>query len=677
MKDRSSLMKDRSSSMKDRSSSTEERARSNRSRTHRRRTRALAAMWILLGGVFLGRAVQLQVIERDLWAERARAQYATHVDLPAERGAILDRSGRSLVIAARRFRAYVAVLEMADPGRSIAAIGRILGLSRREEAKLAAAEGGWVVVPRRVSAEDQARLEDAVRRGLHYEPLAGRIYPEDVAHNLLGSIGADGRGRSGLELTLDSLLRGEPGRAPTHRDGKGDVYRLRGPAVSPPKRGHDVVLTIDADLQAIAEDALDQAIKSSGASGGDLLMVDPRTGDLLAVASRRQDGSLKVPAFTDPFEPGSTLKPFLLAALLAEGLVSLDDTIDVLNGVYREGRRVIRDVHAYESLTVAEVVRYSSNVGAVLLAKRLTPDLHYRYLRDFGFGLPTGIEYPAESGGILRRPQQWSALSQASLAIGYEISVTSLQLAMAYAALANGGRLLRPRLVKEVRSPTGERVRYRTPQTIRRVLDKRVTDKVTQVLTSVVEGGTGTRAAMSTITVAGKSGTARLLSRSGGYQNRYGASFVAYSPAEDPSLVILAKLEDPQGVYYGGAVAAPISRSALQAALATRGVTISKGTTPPASFRFDWRVDGPGSRRAAPSAGVVFAVHDGSARWAAAEDPEASRWLPDLRGLSIRSAAARLHALGLRARLEARGRVASQSPAPGSQVALGSVVLLR
>jgi cell division protein FtsI (penicillin-binding protein 3) len=273
-------------------SSMKERARSNRPRTHRLRTRALAALWILQAGVFLGRAVQLQVIEQEQWVEKARAQYATEVDLPAERGAILDRNGRPLVIAARQFRGYVAVREMVDPGRSIAAIGRILGLSRDEEAKLAAAEGGWVPVPRRVSAEDRARLEDAVRRGLHFEPLAGRIYPEAVARNLLGSIEADGRGRSGLELTLDSLLRGEPGRALTQRDGKGDLYRLSGAAVSPPKRGYDVVLTIDADLQAIAEDALGRAIESSGASGGDLRMVDPRTGDLLAVASRRPDGSL-------------------------------------------------------------------------------------------------------------------------------------------------------------------------------------------------------------------------------------------------------------------------------------------------------------------------------------------------------------------------------------------------
>jgi cell division protein FtsI (penicillin-binding protein 3) len=462
-----------------------------------------------------------------------------------------------------------------------------------------------------------------------------------------------------------------------------------------------VVLTIDAGLQEIAEDALSRAIESSGASGGDVLIVDPRTGDLLAVASRRHDGSLKVPAFTDPFEPGSTAKPFLLASLLSEGLVSLTDSIDVMHGVFKDGRRVIRDVHPYDKLTVAEVVRYSSNVGAALLSKRLSYDMQYKYLRDFGFGLPTGIDYPAESSGLLRRPDRWSGLSQASLAMGYEISVTSLQLVMAYAALANGGRLLRPRLLKEVRSHTGEVLERWDPQTIRRVIDERVASQITEVLTSVVEGGTGTRAAMTTLSVAGKSGTARLVS-GGGYQRRYGSSFVAYSPAEDPSLVIFAKLEDPQGAFYGGSVAAPISRGALQAALATRGIEISRGKAVPSSFHFDWRQSvGP----AVPTdeqglvEPVTLSVAQDPVRFASTDastnvstntpmDPSldavrfasvsgSARRLPDLRGLSVRSAAARLHALGLQTKLEASGRVEFQTPAPGSPVAVGSVVLLR
>ncbi len=453
--------------------------------------------------------------------------------------------------------------------------------------------------------------------------------------------------------------------------------------MSPPVPGHDVVLTIDAELQAIAEDALGRAIESSGSSGGDLLIVDPKTGDLLAVASQRHDGSLKVPAFTDPFEPGSTAKPFLLASLLTEKRVALTDSIDVMNGVYKKGRRVIRDVHPYDKLTVAEVVRYSSNVGAALLSERLTDDVQHKYLRDFGFGLSTGIEYPAESGGLLRRPERWSALSSASLAIGYEFSVTSLQLVMAYAALANGGRLLRPRLVKEVRRHTGEVLERRDPQTIRRVVEERVADQITEVLTSVVEGGTGQRAAMSTLTVAGKSGTARLVS-GGGYQSRYGSSFVAYSPAEEPSLVIFAKLEDPQGAFYGGAVAAPISRSALQAALATRGVELTSGRVTVPELRFDWTQPPPErDEELRPRMGALSA-EQGAVRFAAAgqmhfarAEGSSTRRLPDLRGLSIRSATARLHALGMHTRLEGTGRVEHQSPAPGSPVLVGSVVLLR
>jgi cell division protein FtsI (penicillin-binding protein 3) len=654
-----------------------------RHRTHRLRTGTLAGLWILQAAVFMGRSVQLQLIEDEVWRDRARSQYDTHIDLPAERGAVLDRDGRPLVLDARQFRAYVAIREMADPDRSISAIGRVLGLSQKEESKLRASEGGWTAVPRKVSAEDRGRLSDAVRRGLHFEPLAARVYPEGIARNLLGAIDAEGHGRSGLELSLDAYLKGRPGKALTQRDGRGELYRLSATPVSPPVPGHDVVLTIDAELQAIAEDALERAIESSGSSGGDLLIVDPKTGDLLAVASQRHDGSLKVPAFTDPFEPGSTAKPFLLASLLSEGIISLTDSVDVMHGVYKKGRRVIRDVHPYDKLTVAEVVRYSSNVGAALLSERLTDDVQHKYLRDFGFGLSTGGDYPAESGGLLRKPERWSGLSAASLAMGYEISVTSLQLVMAYAALANGGRLLKPRLVKEVRKHSGEVLERRDPQTIRRVIEERVADQITDVLTSVVEGGTGQRAAMSTLTVAGKSGTARLVS-GGGYESRYGSSFVAYSPAEDPSLVIFAKLEDPQGAFYGGAVAAPISRSALQAALATRGVELTSGQVVSPADRFDWT-----QRQAEPDADLrsrlqMLPVDQGAVRFASAgqmhfarTETTATRRLPDLRGLSIRSATARLHALGMQAKLKASGRVEDQSPPPGSPALVGSVVLLR
>lgn len=643
--------------------------------THARRIRALQTGFVLLSLAYGGRLVQLQVFQSREWTRLSLAQNATRVEIPARRGGIHDREGRPLVLDAQEFRAYLAPREMGDPERAIEAAARILGLTRAEADRLRAARSGWVAIPRRLSGSDRERLMGAIRRGIHFEHVSSRTYPEgDLARSLIGTLELSGHGASGLEMQLDSLLRGSPGAALTRRDALGETYWLPDATLSAPRPGHDVFLTLDADLQAIAENALERALTETGASGGDVLLLDPRTGEILALASRRGDGFRRIPAFTDPYEPGSTLKPFLLAALLAEGLAELEDSVDVQRGVYRDGRRVIRDVHPYGVLSVAEVVRYSSNVGAVKLSKRLPPSLHYRYLRDFGFGVPTGIEYPAESGGLLRRPSEWSALSQASLAMGYEVAVTSLQLATAYAALANGGLLVRPYLVKEVRDRRGEVVYRRDPEPLRRVVDEEVSGAVTRVLESVVAEGTATRAAMIALPVAGKTGTARLTT-GGRYQRRYAASFVGFTPADDPSLVILTKLEDPQGAYYGGSVAAPISQATLQAALASRGVMVDRRLAVARPGRRGWGVTVP-----RPESGpFIFAVGQAPAPWPEPEPepPEApSAVLPDLRGLPVRSAAARLHELGLGVELHASGRVRGQSPPPGQRVVPGTTVRL-
>jgi cell division protein FtsI (penicillin-binding protein 3) len=388
-----------------------------------------------------------------------------------------------------------------------------------------------------------------------------------------------------------------------------------------------------------------------------------------------------VAAFTSPYEPGSTLKPFLLASLLAEGRAELDERVDTEGGRLRRHGRVIRDVHPRDVLTVSEVVRYSSNVGAVKLAGRLEPGLQYSYLRDFGFGTPTGIGYPSESGGRLRRPERWSALSQASLAMGYEVSVTSLQLAAAYGALANDGVLMRPYLIREVRDADGEVLRRRDPEPIRRVVSGDVADAVDDVLSRVVEGGTGSRAALATLPVAGKTGTARVAAGGRYEDGRYGASFVGYTPVDDPSLVVLIKLNDPQGEYYGGLTAAPISRSTLQAALATRGVAMPVGFGASAGAEVSW---GDGDDRARDRGPFVFAVSGsppeagagGRARGTPQQGGEA-RTLPDLRELTLRTAVGRLHELGLRARVEGAGPVSAQEPPPGARVAPGGRVVLR
>jgi cell division protein FtsI (penicillin-binding protein 3) len=653
--------------------------------SHRRRTRILAVVWALFGLVYVARAADLQIVQGSRWEKLAEAQNAEKVRIPAQRGALLDRDGRPLVLGSHEYRAYLAPAEAPDPRHAAAGIARALGLSRSDERRLASARAGWVAIPRRITTAERDRLQAAVHEGLHFEPLAARVYPEGtLARSLLGSVSSEGGGRSGLELVLDSLLRGSPGAALARRDARGRTYRIPNGEVMEPRPGDDVELTIDAQLQRIAEDALDRALKETGASGGDVVMADPSTGELLAVASRRVDDPLSVPAFTDPYEPGSTLKPFLLASLLTEGRVRLGEKVDTENGVWHEDGRTIRDVHGEDSLTVTDVIRFSSNIGAAKLSARLSPGMQYHFLRDFGFGVPTGVEYPAESSGLLRRPDDWSGFSQASLAMGYEISVTSLQLVMAYGALANGGVLMRPYLVKEVRSKDGEVVYHRDPEPVRRVIDPKVAKEVTRVLATVVESGTGSRARLATLPVAGKTGTARVAMREGYERGRYSASFVGYTPVDNPKLVVLTKLDDPQGSYFGGSTAAPLSRSMLQAALATRGVALPDSRlarSAPVPARPVWG----GERRTPPPAEAgqpargpfVFAVNGSPDPWPGDRDGQDGwRVLPDLRGLSVRSAVARLHELGLRVALRARGTVHAQSPGPGRRVSAGATVQL-
>lgn len=643
------------------------------SRTHARRILCAEIAFAILAASYVGRLVQLQLLEADAWRRVATRQSAALVEIPARRGGIYDRKGRALVLDGEEFRAYLAPRELKDPSRAIASAARILGLSHSEQRKLALAQSGWVGMPRRVSQAEREHLMGAVRSGLYFERLSSRIYPEGkLFRALVGTVNGSGRGISGLELVMDSVFQGKPGAALARRDALGGTYWLPDAQRSVPRPGHDVYLTVDAEFQAIAENALERALTETGASGGDIILLDPRTGEILAVASRSGEGFLRIPAFTDPYEPGSTLKPFLLAALLAERKVRLSDTVDVEGGELMEGRRVIRDVHPYDSLTVAEVVRYSSNVGAVKLAKKLDWNLHYRYLRDFGFGVSTGIEYPTEASGRLRKPTQWSTLSQTSLAMGYEISLTSLQLAAAYGALANGGVLMRPFLVKEVRDDEGEVLYERRPEVVRRIVSPEVARAVTTVLTSVVSEGTGMRAALVNLEVAGKTGTARL-TKAGRYERgRYAASFVGYTPADRPSLVILTKLENPQGAYYGGAVAAPISQATLQAALAAQGVLLRPALPADRPSPVRWG----GSAAPRETGRFIFTVGSAAKLWPKPAEVS-SRVLPDLRGLSVRVAAARLHELGLHVELEAWGRVRSQLPGPGKRVAPGATILLR
>ncbi len=392
---------------------------------------------------------------------------------------------------------------------------------------------------------------------------------------IVGHVDPQNKAVDGLELSLDSLLRGAPGVETIFKDWKGQTRESPIAPPTSPTRGYSVTLTINADLEEIAEKSLADAVAKMGAEGGDIVILDPHTGDILAMASRRLDPrQTSATAITEPFEPGSTAKPFMAAGLLDRGRVTDADSVDTGRGILDINGRQIHDEHLIGRAPLADVLRWSSNIGIVKFSERLSEREQFETLRDFGFGTPTGLPYPTESGGVLRSPKSWSKQSANSLAMGYEISVTPLQLAVAYAAFANGGEILEPALVKEVAGPDGV-VRYRHERrVVRRVVSQQVADKVRHMLLDVVDEGTALKAALDNYLLAGKTGTPRASVHGHYVDGRYNPNFVGIFPGDAPQYVIVVKLTAPHSSIYAAETAAPVSKVILQTAIAARDAAL-------------------------------------------------------------------------------------------------------
>lgn len=647
----------------------------------RSRRRLLVVSVLLAAGLVVGRSVQLQGFQGEKWRQAAADQHQARVPLPARRGAILDRDGVPLALTRETFGLSVAPGELADREEMVAQLSDALDLSRAAARRATDPRRKWIVLPGRFTADQRRALGDA--RGLHWERRLERFYPQGrVGREILGGVSGDGRALGGMEQALDASLRGRDGYSILRRDARGKAEAsIALPAVAATD-GNDVHLTIDFDLQEIADAALQQAIDSTRAAGGDLLLLDPRTGEILAAVSKRSGGVRGVGAFIEPYEPGSTLKPFFVSTLLATGKARMEERVHGEGGRWTdEHGRVHTDVHAYDWLTLRDALRVSSNIGMVKFAPRLSAGQQFAYLRDFGFGTPAGVEYPTESSGRLPRPDRWSKLTPSSLATGYEVSVTPLQLALAYGALANGGSLMEPRLVREVRAPGGRTLERREPREVRRVLPRAVATQIRDVLVSVVEDGTATRASLATFEVAGKTGTARRTGADGRYESgAYNATFVGFFPARDPQLTILVRLDRPRGEYYGGLTAAPVTRETLQAILAARTPGLDRRALLATRLPAQAPPAAPGQTRDDPppagAEGVYVFVSTDELRKAAEAPSAADVPVPDVAGLPLRDAARRLHALGVRVRVQGSGAVRSTRPAAGEPVARGDTLLI-
>lgn len=658
----------------------------------------------------VAKAAHVQLFEGRAWAANARRQQTAEREVPAPRGEIRDEAGRVLVQSKESVRLEIAPREVRDRAK----LRRLLlraGVAKPLAAKAVDTSRAWVTLPGRWAPTDVAPI--IALRGVHPTVLVDRHYDMTPSERrVIGRVDANGLPVDGIERELDSLLKGTSGSAVLLRDAKGrKLVSPENPGVEPVP-GHTVVLTINHALQEITERALGDAVSKMGADGGDIVVLDPRSGEVLALATRRTDPrSTAATALAEPFEPGSTLKPFTAAGLIERKRVNLTETVDTYGGQMKLNGRTITDVHRGGRMTLGQVLQFSSNVGIVQFASRLDHREQYETLRDFGFGVATGVPYPSEAAGRLPLPARWSKQSPASLAMGYELAVTPLQLATAYAAFANGGELLAPALVKRIVGPDGSVKFEHHRQVVRRAVSEATAERMRQLLGTVVSEGTALQADLSAFALAGKTGTARR--NIGGHYaaGQYYATFVGLFPADRPQYVILVKLDSPQGAYYGGTTAAPVTKAVLEAAIAARDAALDRGqlaaarierpdTTHREAPPAERPVDAPVRLAAAPDSGAFVplagATSAAVARHPVREDPAAARTqasyvfalpdkatapesraarpVPDVRGLVLRDAVRALHEAGFRVQL-ARGG-SGTSPAAGALLRTGSLVRL-
>jgi len=623
-------------------------------------------------GVFIAlallvvRAAQVQLLEGRRWAEAAQAQRTERIVLQARRGTLSDRHGTPLALTQETYHVGVAPNELRDPARDGALIARQLGLAARGWQEALHRRYAYFAGP--FSALEVRPLRSI--RGVHLEAVVNRFYPApELARATIGRVGDDGYGASGMEKTLDSLLAGRSGSAVVLKDRAGREYESPARVIAQPVAGYDVELTLDAELQEIAQRALDDALRRMDADGGDVVMLDPATGEVLAIASRQRDGTARPSAFIDTFEPGSIAKIFAAASLLALKRVRPGEHVSGEDGTYRLPGRTITDEDPQPTLTLADAIRVSSNIAIVKFAARLTPAEQYRTLRDFGFGTLTGIEFPGEAAGRLRPPSEWTRPSAASLAIGYELSVTPIQMAAAYAALANGGLLLQPTLIREVRSPEGRLLYRHEPEPVRRAVSPETATGLRDLLRGVVERGTGAEAALTNFPVAAKTGTARRVVNGHYAAGQYTASFAALFPADKPQLVLVVKIDNPhKGSHFAAQTAAPVTRSMLEQALAARTVALDRARL---------------STAAPPTAAVPLEGDGGVVPYVVpwpyqpdSVDAGRRQTVPDVTGLRLREAVRALHRRGFRVALKGWGTAEHTWPAAGDSAATGATVTL-
>lgn len=635
-------------------------------RTIRRRAIIAGLCLVAWSGVIEARLVYLQVVRHADLTARADRQQNRVVAAPAKRGEIHDRHNRLLAYSVDVDSVYAVPSEIADARAAAAALCQALdhcGVEDRRalEERLGRSRA-FAYVQRFVSPQAAARVAALDLEGIGFMKENRRFYPnKELGAQVLGYVGVDNVGLGGIEAAYDKVISGHPGTVLVQTDAR---HRAFSSVTRPPTMGATLELTIDEYLQHIVERELAAGVTANKAEGGTAVVMDPTTGEILAMASyptfnpntftSASPDQRKNRAVTDLYEPGSTFKIVTASAALEEGVVSPGDPIDVSEGLIRFKGRIINDDHRYGVLSFGDVIVKSSNVGAIKVGLRLGPERLGDYVKRFGFGRQTSSDFPGESAGIVWDPARLNDSALASMSMGYQVGVTPLQMAVAASVVANGGHLLRPRIV---RATVRDGARTATePTDLRRAISARTAAELTTIMEDVVVRGTGRQSAVEGFTVAGKTGTAQKLVAGAYSHSEYNVSFVGFVPSRKPVLTIIVVVDTPRaGRYHGGSVSAPIFQRIADASLRHLGVAPTVFPAPPVL------VDPRGSLPAlSPRPATVITVDDSGLRA-----------MPDLVGLGAREALRRVARLGVTAKIQGSGLVVAHYPEAGQTLAVG------
>ncbi|MDD5711295.1 MAG: penicillin-binding transpeptidase domain-containing protein [Smithellaceae bacterium] len=633
----------------------------------------LLLFFLVLDVALTSRALQLQVFSGKTLRTLAQRQHLRTVELEPERGVIYDRNGEKLAISVMADSVCADPSKIPNQSETADVVAPILGLDRETILKKFSRGRNFCWLARRIAPDQAQSIENLGMEGLFIIQEPKRYYPNgELAGNILGFAGTDSSGLEGLEMKYNSYLRGAPQKLVWARDAKGRrLYpHIDEAATQEGTNNYHLILTIDSRIQYLAEQQLKQAVEEKGAKGGFAVVMDPKTGEILALANEPSfdpnnltqliPGAGKNKAITDCFDPGSTFKPFLVAAALNEGAVKETDRFFCENGNYVVGDRVIHEAQhkGHGVLTVHDILKYSSNIGSVKIGERLGKERFYHYITSFGFGSKTGIDLPGEVSGLLRPVQNWSRIDAATIAFGQGISVTSIQLVTALSAIANQGVLMKPFIVRGFVDKRGNTLKMYSPTVVRRVVTPETAKRLTAILTDVVgeEGGTGKNARIDNMAVAGKTGTSQKFdfARNVYSSERVRTSFMGFFPAQNPQVVMLITLDEPQRDRWGGMAAAPVFKKIGEQILTCVKTNIRENPAPLIDVR---------PNNAGPLKLVSLSTDNGIA------DAESEALLiPDFRGLTIRDAIKRSQKRGIELRVVGSGWAVSQDTAPGLPV---------